>query len=555
MATSKLGESTQAIVNAFPPWSKTRQDDQSNNFQYLNVVGRLQDDLHKQVITVGKNYFLSTASVADLDILHAVVLPETFKFSILEDEDGIEVPQEPTISGIIGNTSYNVATLNTNTVETLWYKTLPSRFSLCTLTSGNHLLLTQQVGHAPFIYSGSSFTNSGVSHIQDGNRLSITILSGNNMLGITQGEPTRGLVNITGISHGQDQETETVVFLYNQTRQTVKEWQQVKKINVWGIEPYSSGVEVRSGRFNHGPYKDFWNIEANKDTKQNLDIFWDTENYTPTGTGGPYPVLSKIIYEVDEFAKLLEGFTNTQVIRRVELLDASGVTANPIKDMTLQPFFDRVWVLTNDKKIHVYDKSISIPSTRNLITKNTDASIVLEPDTNYLIRGDILSLSYFWQRPTKEMIRHKVHVEYPDGTKYLIVDGAMTPYTTDGGWKYASPRDRRIRATDTFTLTTAGEYVYTIEAQFDDKTREVDQRIILVDTKKAEATYDIASIDPLLSSIPITGIDFDSNNRLWLFDGVNGYYYICPHIDAALIDYTAKVLYFVEPYDQVRVYP
>ena len=96
------------------------------------------------------------------------------------------------------------------------------------------------------------------------------------------------------------------------------------------------------------------------------------------------------------------------------------------------------------------------------------------------------------------------------------------------------------------------EYLFVLEAKFVDETTHTDMVLILVQSKLPLVQIDLTShfID---QGISVVGIDFDANQDMWLLASNDKYYQIKLHTDIMLVDYEKKILYFKEPYDEVRI--
>jgi len=545
MARNRIGESTQGIVNAFPPWSAVRQDEQSLGYQLLNVAGTNFDDLEKQLFRVGANCHLATANLDEIDVLYKFALPGDYAFTVEEDVEGIETLGAPEVSGLWEDSYYAITPVDNNNIKDFWYTSLPDRLSEGISADGEFILASGYVFETPMLSSGINFPYSGIFPIPG--KCWITVSGSVDCMGVEGGIPRRGMIQLEGRTRENvREEVETVIFLHDDTKQSVREWEQIESVKIYGIQEEDTTITVRGSRFTAGPYKDFYDLSDNKDTKEPETIFWNV------ATVDGLQCLERMIYEVP-FAERTAGYVGIQLDRRVELLDTSGATIGNVLDMAIQPFSDYFWILTASNQLYIYDRYMYYPDCSVFTKKQYDAIAYMDSDTFHYILNEEAVIEYYLSRPIKSVARHRVYVKKPDGNTYLIEDGVESAYTATGGWAYGVASERAIRSEDTFTLDQRGDWLFTLEVKYTDDSTEIDQRILSVDSKNALASFDLGEQVAFGGGVTAAGLDFDTDQLLWVLGDDGTAYQIQPHWDIMLVDYDKKALYFRQQYDHIRV--
>jgi len=534
------GLSTQGIVNTFPPWSNIRLDEQSLGFQLLNRPGVLLDDLRKQIERIGANYFLPTSIVSDIDLYYRFKLPKTYQFT--EDDDASEMLfTAPTVSGMLDGTSYDVTIATDNSVEQFWYHTVPDRLSLETTVTGAHLLASGQASSSPF----DPLTPSGLLHLD--NYLWVTASGGTTYFGFDENLPRRGIVHITGTTRAGENVTEEIPFVHDEIKHTVRDYHTIDEVKVYGIEEAADTyIEVSSANFNAIDYASAYQLAANSDGNA-MPLFWTLGKGLFTGQYS----LDLLKYNANELDLRLDGWIDKSTLLSIELLDTNSENIVP-EDLAVEPWSDNIWVVSSGN-LYLYSADLPYPETIALISKDYEANCVIEPSSNTVLMSGQIELDYHWRRPVIGVVAHRVWVEKPDGNKYSIEEGLETTYHTDRtSWTFGEPINRNLRAGDIFTLGQRGNHIYSLETSYTDESSSIDQRIVSVVYKQPTAEFSLTGIIP--DNNKIVGVDFDSENKLWVLDDTGDKHQINCHYDVMLADINKKILYFRENYDQVRVY-
>jgi len=525
------------LANSFPSWSRIRQTEQSVGFQLLNAVSQPMERMEKELIRAKANYYLPTVNLDEIDITYKLALSNSFEFATDNTDPLSSSYAAPVASGLVGATWYDISLAEDNSLQNFWYDSIPTRVSLADTVSGVD----------DFIYSGvaEDMPASGVwEHYAEGGALWVECTGGTQYIQLSNGTVLRAMVVIEGTTRRGVEDTESLIFPWDMKQRTRKEWREITSINAFNMEDEVE-ISVSSADFNAGPYLSVWNTRYS-DNRSKIDEFWDLGSPVASGMS---VTLDRVEYATDEWEQLIGGFSSTQVVEKWELLDASLQTISGL-DLALQPFTDRAWVVTSDKKLFCYDISEQMPDNLSLVKDRTSGTDVLfETETPSLVLGETLQILPWHARPVKEIARHRIWYQSPSGTKYGILAGGSVPWGTDL-WVYNPEGTLQRTIGDMIEITPAerGEYTFTLEVVYIDGDTHTEKLIIPVNYKIPLVELDISALVP---QTPV-GIEFSSDQHLWV-KGTSHYYRINLHSDVMLVDYDQKVIYFKEEYDSVGV--
>lgn len=527
---SKYSVVTTELANIYPTWSRVRFDRQSLGQRFLNSAACSLERAQKEMIRTTNNFHLTTANLDEIDWIYRVDLPASFTFNELGDDVFDVVYDAPTVSGLIDGTYYSTPATEQNNIESFWYNHLPDRISEGTTVSGSHIILDDTVDNAPF---------SGLLDAYIPNKLYVDLSGGIEYVSINDNkELERAQVSIEGTTRKGTKESEIVVFPWDQTQQTFKEWDELDKINC-AYMPEGAAIKVYSGNFDNGPYIDFWNI-AYSPYRKKIDIFWDVGSISTGST------LEMKQYTTDEIKHLLDGVFSIYVERSFELFDQSDNSVT-IADISQQPFTDYVWA-ADDNKLYCYNMDqppiVENPSIFDDVTPG--AKVYFEFGSDYTVRTEEVDIDIYSTEPTNAVYKYRTWVEYPDTTRSGILGGELVSYYTESVAK--SRYEKRIDQRLSFSSSQLGEHVFNLEVLMRDGTTQLTKRVLRVDYKTPVAQFDLPS-----SITRVYGIDFSSDQDLWIWHS-GGYTQINLHHDVMLVDYDGRALYFREPYSEVLVW-
>ncbi len=540
--SQRKAQLTQRLVNAFPEWADIRTDEQSLGFQYVNfAVGQHLDELNKQLIRTGNNQFLGTATITDPDVFYSLRLPGSYEFQ-KSDEDETELLYDtPVVTGMIDATTYDVSLAEGNNIRGFWLEAVPSRVELGATHSGVHILMSGTVDRSPFL----PLNTTGVTHTA--NHLSITISGGTNYIDIDgTGNVLRGLVQLDGETREGQFLTEELFFIQDDTKKTQHDFVSVSGLRMYGIdEPNLAYVTVKSADFNAFCRPTAFQELDYAVSNEPMPTFWKLE-WAPTLAK---KCLSYQKYDAEQWDLRMAGFIDRSSLVDIELLNTSGTAITPI-DIAVEPNSDRLWVVDTNT-LYCFDAYLPYPNLSVLTERHYDAASKIEPSSYYVLRGDDVELDYIWRRPTVGIVKHRAWVQKPDGNKYTLLSGVEGTYDTGvDSWVWGEPLNRQLRTSEIYTLNQLGEYIYSLEVYYTDDTTSIDQRVVMVPSKTALAQFALSSIGFYR---PITGIDIDSECKIWVLNDQDGKHEVIPHWDLMIIDYKNKVVYFREGYDSIRI--
>ncbi len=556
MATSRA-PTTQSLVNEYPAWSSIRNDEQSSGAQLLNTIGLQLQDLHEQVKNIGSNNTIPFANVSDIDVIYKFFLPKTFEFDLLNNDQANPIYDTPTVVGEIDTVSYPITLASNNDIETFWYTATPTRISTEVFPVTN---IVSDSATVPMYGVIASITQDDSPYI--GNfefdlpytRLWVQTIGGERYIGIDDnGIVQRSSIVLTGINRLGIEESETLIFLHDDIIPTMNEWQSITRVEIYNITPSTVTVRLYAHRFERTqtpqllPPKDFYNLAVSSESKQDMDTFYEL------GTNGDNKSILKIqTWASDDIRIRMSGFVGLDTMRSFELRNSENGALTSANDLAVEPFSNRIWVV-DDSSLYLYDNELTTPNLSVMDKKLTGAMSVMQPSNYHTTPGDPISMEFFWQRQISDVMRHRVSVKVPDGTKYNVVAGSFNAYDPTE-WIFNSSGDRFLRAKETYTLLDPGDYVFTMEVLYRNGTTEIDQRIISVDTKLPLFNMSLSAIT---SGGTLLGVDFDSDHNLWILvdhgeDGIDKLK-VTLFYDVMMIDYQNKVIFFKDTYDQVRV--
>ena len=523
---------TTELANSYPAWSTVRTNDQSVGQQLLNGLATPMEDMQKALITMKSNIYLMSVNLDEIDLSYKVILPVNFSFDVSHNDPTVPVNLPPTISGLVSGVWHTISLASNNDVESFWYTSIPNRITLDDTVSGNHVLTS---------FNAAQYTASGTFfHHLGGGAIWVETIGGTQYLSNQNGSLIRGRVILHGTNRQGLADTETIIFPWDMTMKSRKEWQELTLIEARDMQ---SGVDIAitSANFNAEDRLSPWNMRYSVN-RNKVDEMWGLD-VAPAGN----TCLDQIGYVTDEWQQLIQGLIDKEVKRRWELLDTNGHTVTGV-DLAIQPYSDNVWVLDNAGQIYCYDIREDWPSGINLLAPATAGSAVqLDIPNQYIVLGEQIAFTPWYARPLKDIMQWRTWYQDPAGNQYGILSGVVVPTNTPF-WNYNPAMQRSIGDTVSFTATQRGEYLIVLEAVYTDGTQDSYRALVSVGSKKPLAQMSLSSVIGVIPS----GIDFDADQKLWVYHGSN-YYQIGRHTDIMLIDYARKLIYFKEPYDEVNI--
>ncbi len=539
---AKKSVTAQELANIYPWWAKIRADDQSVGFQLLNALAKPMEDMDKQLDKMRKNEFLSTVNLDEIDQTFRVQLPTTFEFDVDNSDPTNPISQAPTVQGLVISTQptfsgyVNVSVSESNDIKSFWYDSVPNRASLLEDATGETELLSLTASEFP--YSGL-LEHHLVDDNEGGGRIWITCDGGVQYVKKNErNEVQRGRVVIKGVTRKGLEEEETIVFPWDEKQPSLKEWRRITEVNVYDMEE-DVEVTIRSADFAQPPYWDWFNLRIS-DARTKVDTFWQLND-----EGNK---LERVGLITDEWQQALLGFSDKEVKESWDLLGTEWNYPATGVDIAVQPFTDRAWMITASGILYCYDLSETVVSgVDHLQSRSAGPLAQIECAERRLTLGEDIVFTPWLARAIKEITRYRVWYQDPDGNKFGIVDGSPVAYSADF-WDVGMQIKRIITDEITIPTTLRGEYLIVLETEYVDGTADEDRIIVQVQFKQPLAIIDLNDI----ISTPVTGIDFDADQKLWIQSGEQ-YWKLDLHTDIMIIDYQSKILYFKENYSAVQV--
>lgn len=533
---AKKSRITQELANAFPDWTRVRNDEQSVGQSFLNRAAENIETIVTELYRGNHNLFLTTANVGEIDITYRLSLPNSFEFEVDNPSQLTPIQQAPVVSGLIGDTWYLIRELDGG-IREFWYDAIPDRISIIDSYSGiNHILLDT---------TSSGITFSGTVDIFLENRLSVDV-NGDSLFAEASNPEgyLRSKLRLTGTSWKDIEESEEMSFVFSQIKKTTKTWKELDAIEAVDF-PEIANIKIYSHAFNLENYPDpYENISQFAHSRDNLTSFWEisesdwTENLI---------LLKNKTYAASRALDVLQNRVDRVHYREWELLDMASQPIAPI-DIAPIPYSSRTWALTVSG-LYLFDLGYDQPTQHLLMGKTISPLSQISTSRDYVTRGEELEVELRFVRPLKTVMRHRLQIQYPDGSKFGVLEDGTLVATTTKYWVDNLAETRLLRPAIIFELEELGDYLFTLEAQYLGGDIEVDKRIVRVASKTAIAEFDIYS----LIGREAVGIDIDHLARLLILDVNSDVYHIDLHYDQMLIDYENKELVFREPYDNIKV--
>lgn len=525
------------LANTFPQDTAIRLDTESVGQRFFHAIGTPMDKMDKELFHQRANQYPSTFNVDEVAVLHRVDLPVDFSFSYLTD-DPVNIQYEfPSVDGLFINDTvsgwFTISGVNSNTLEEFWYETAPTRATLDTTSTNAHTLVSP--------VDITTFPKTTVSDPHLPGHLIIDVDAAGNSLVNTDNEfVRRGKVTVIGTTRKDTEESETIVFPWTMKQKTLQQWKEIEKIEAYDF-PSGVMIGVYSGDFANGPYWDAYNL-GYSEYRNKVDIFWDV------GVVGTVPTLDKVGHISDEWKVLITGNDQKEVKRSWETLDQGGATVSGV-DLAVQPFSTWAWVVDANNQLYCYDLAETIADRIDLIGDRTSGSHVkLDFEAKHVVMGETIKFYPYYERPLVEVDKYRLWYETPSGDQYGLLSGTPVSISSNFWTRGSEIIDRRLEGVTSVTATERGDWLFVVEVVYNDGVEHTYKALVTVDYKTPVTQIDLSS----MIASTIDGIDFDSDQRIWVRSG-STYYRLNLHADKMLIDYTNKVIYFREDYREVDV--
>jgi len=538
---NKKSRLSRRLRNAFPDWSDTFLDDQSNGAQLFGIFGNMFDNLYKEVQDAFPNFFLHTTRPEDLGLSYKAQLPQSFTFQMKDSNDDQDLEFEtPTVSGLSGSTYYAVTECEDNDIRNFWRNAIPTRISLTeTISNPYYSIISNTANNSPFIPAVT-----GTVAIP--NNIYVRISGMTECIGVRYEDkyPYQGIIQI----HGKDQYgmevTEELYPIQNEELTSLYQYSFISGVSTWNLNTASETyVNVMSHRFQDGPYKDNYRLDHGDFSKETIDLYWGIVS------GTTYSKLTAYQPTFQNTIDRIQGFSDMDELDAAQMSSISGEVFHAV-DIAIQPGTDFIWAVSN-QRIYQFDKN-NWPSFTPPKKITEDPAVKVVTSSDVVFSDETVDIQAYWKIPTKGIKYYELYIYNEAGTKYSISSGSLIPYSQT--LTYGEPINRVLLSYNNVSFITEGLYTIVAETTFVDNTVEYDKRIVYAHPKlNASKQFDFSDLN---ITNPIVGVDIDYQNKLWVIDSQNNQYNINFHYDNMIIDYEEKTIYLRENYSKIIVdYP
>lgn len=530
MRKSKL---LQELANGFPEWTKVRKDDQSIGKSLLNAYALGAEDLFTELDRNLKNLFLTTANSIEIDQLEIFSIPQSFPFQKINENTLAEEKLIGTVSGLL-NTWVPVENIVTGSVKDFWYDALPTRITLDETFASNNIIAS---GLASSVDLTLNFTA-----IQSPNVLSIKVDSAKLVHINNDNVLIKPKIRVSGLTWKDTVETEDVVFLYSETKNTFKVWKEINSISCIDF-PEEANILVSLFNFNQELYNDsFTELSQFTYKRENFPIFWKLiqDEFGKS-------ILTANTYVATRAVELLKHQPQFEEIQSWNLLDENN-NALELVDIAPVPFQQKLLGLVSSG-IYVFDTYFDYPDLKIMTEKTSNNLIDIETTSDYIIQNEEIEVLCLFQKPIKTIVKHRLKIKYPDGQEFGILEDGTLVSTSSNFWVADERTERFIRQPFVIELQDFGSHVITLEAIYLDGSTQITQRVVTVVKKNALKYIDFSDITNTAE-----GISFNHLNQVLIKDGGN-IYRLNLHYDYCLWDIENLELILREKYNSIKIFP
>lgn len=534
----------QELANYFASWTRVQQQDQSVGFQILNTLAQPLENMQDEISRAGANAFLSTYNLDEISNLHRVDLPPDFAFEVESDDELVQHYVTPVVRGLSNAVWYPLTAVTDNSVKALCYEIEPNRLTLAdqitpTDTLEHLLLVDLEPSNFPYTTELTHHLGAGWFYFE--------AKGGTNYISSTLEQLSRARVVVEGITRKGTIETDVIVFPWEMRQRSLKEWRTLTSIEVYDF-PDGATLSISSAAFNADNHLDIWNYRFSSEDNK-IDTFWGLDHRDAGDPEVSFTTLNMLEYVSDEWTQLITMEPEKQAMKSWDLLDDQSVVINGI-DLAPQPFSHLIWVLDDTGMLHAYSSREEYYDSLDLIKDRTPGSHVIIETSNpsYVLHDDIEFVAIHI-RPEKELRKYRVWYQTPSGDQYGLVDNIAVPFSSDFWISMVEVElSRTIGRLVTISAEEYGNYLLTIDVVFADGEAQTEKLLVPVLQKTALVSLDVAT-DIGEAAL---GIEFDSDQLLWV-RGATKYHQINLLADKMLIDFTRKVIFTKEEYEQIEV--
>jgi len=533
---------TQRLANRFPPWSRIRKLAQSVGQQLLEPMGRDLEEVYWWANYNLGNYLLNSSDLQQLEGLSRLSLPITFEWRTYQYPDSVVYLAPTSIRGQLDGTWITLNQAQANSLEEFWYG-IPTRIELSEDSFSYYPVLSSTL--VADLSSGIL-----VSPAQPG-KLWITLSDNGNATKSYMGTKVKASVTLTGRDIHLREATEKVYFGFNGTVQTRLAWSEIYSIETSYIDSTAS-LRIDWLSVGQTEYLDFFGLNVCADREKFRFWYLDSRSFGSS--------LKQLVFSADDLTLVEEGHDYKHAIYETQLLDSAGSNINGV---SLSPWPRRKFVIVTDGSyLHFYVPSPRVENMENISKATTEAVIQLELEKEYVTQGDTILIDYNMKRPFFRVLRTRLSVQKPDGTRVCITaNGSEIPFSSSGWVEHLEGSIfRKLGYQEngiSYTISDKGAYTFFLESIIADTltTESQSRPIFHTDVRILSSSYDNALASLLLpvSVGTVNSIAFDSYQQPWVINGNGVAYKLEFHYDLYLADFQNKLLIFRESYSNIEV--
>ena len=526
----------QAIANYFPEWSKSRYDRNSVLQQIVNPFGEALEEIQRKIALQHRGCFVQTANLNELSNVSKVELNKDYVFQSIVGQDGEAFFIQPEIVGIKDLTRYDLTVSQMNSINDLYYNSLPTRISTKKMALSSNVIVKSFIPQTEV--ASLNLELEIVSQIKMIFRgLKTSIEKGSD--GVIRIAKCR----IFGTSEDGIDQSEEFFLVKDRPLITAKKWRKISHVDFFNTTScedlsfdiyYFSKKEVMSSSDKVVDVQDY---EVSTYYKQN-----NIENRT---------VLQLLAERELELLSVLQKAGELTIKREIELLDIDSKSPVSLIDMTIDPMTTKLYGV-DDNFFYIYDRRLPYSNILKKIKgKNgtSDLKIIVEHDEYSLDENNEkeILVKCIQSKAENKVIRYRLSITEPDGNvRYFNEHGdiekeAATIYVGDF-----------LEESNQFwvILKKAGDHILSLETVYAGGRVETDQKVVTIYCTSAMAKYSLKRI--MGDSVPEL-IDFSGDQKLVIWGSDQTLHEITLNRDGIVIDYLDKVLYTIEDYDYVDI--
>ncbi len=519
----KRSMKTQALANSLPIYSYATANEYSMFQQFANPMALRLEHFMKEVSMHVNGLQIQTGDLHSLNLMHRYVMEEDFHKTHIAV--GTTSFITPLIKGTIDITAFDVFLARKNSLNSLYYEEVPTRFNgvLVQSTFNNTLMVSTYVDELPVI---------AFPTIPSPGKLYVETQGGTMYFQQSGPAPTIFKVTLKGKDAVGTEQKESLSFLRDEIQPTNFEWSELTEVSYVGDFNIGCQITIYWQRPEGTVIRDPLMLYTEPGRETNL--YWDIE------TADNVTCLLEKILDIKDVREILRENPAEITKRKYALADIYGDPV-ALSDFTI----DHNWIYAIDNEyLYIYPKLRESPiATKKLSpTGDVDYSIMISGDynTNPGI-GDKVDIEIEHVRATKVPGQFRLYVEKPDGTTEDLAP--WTVNTKANSYVYNFPEYE-------YTFTQYGAHVFTCEVVYTDRSVEKTQQLMNVELRSAIAQYDLRTV---------WGVNTDTkrlfratDQELYIVSGFN-IYRLDMYKDKMLISYNSKEIYFMEKYDGIEV--